>query len=210
MTDKNAEPKPNEPIKVGIGIIPAEPKETVDRFVEKLKHQTDEMLKKLPKIVKHHWTIPERQYFKEFITTLSKWLYEACRLIESQDAENKALQGQLESCRSNIKLRAEHNEKLQEQLEWQEKKIEELYKDKSHLEEIESDLNNTIGFMQTGIDNWKKNYDDLQTSCEKAKAILKITHYQVGMNTAKKFIEQAQQILGDNEFKEIEGKDEPT
>lgn len=47
---------------------------------------------------------------------------------------------------------------------------QELKKDKSHLEDIESDLNfgkNTIGFMQTGIDNWKAEADALRQRAEK-------------------------------------------
>ena len=47
------------------------------------------------------------------------------------------------------------------------KEVEELKKDKSHLEDIESDLNNTIGFLQTGVDMWKEKVERLKKALKK-------------------------------------------
>jgi len=52
-------------------------------------------------------------------------------------------------------------------LDAQKQEIAELEKDKAHLEDIESDLNNTIGFLQTGVDNWKKTADGKDSKGDK-------------------------------------------
>jgi len=82
------EPTINEPIKVGIGLLVPACQSKEEEFTKRLKWQTDEMLKKLPEINTAYWSDKEKQYFKEFITTLSKWLYEACTLIDRLAAEN--------------------------------------------------------------------------------------------------------------------------
>jgi chromosome segregation ATPase len=46
---------------------------------------------------------------------------------------------------------------------------EKLKKDKDFLEEVETDLSNTIGFMERGIDIWKAEAEQLQAENEKLR-----------------------------------------
>lgn len=85
-----------------------------------------------------------------------------------------------------------------------------LKKDKANLEEIESDLNNTIGFLQTGIDNWKKTADDLR---QKLDQIYDGTYEKEieKMNEAIRFLlkrtaggqKELRRILGADRLKQI-------
>ena len=49
----------------------------------------------------------------------------------------------------------------------------ELKKDNDNLSEIESDLNNTVGFLQTGVDSWKKTADAANEKIEKRDKAIK-------------------------------------